>query len=240
MNRWKAALGVLAVVALAGCAGTGLGGAPAPSDEQLAQNATYDWNDSADVTLNVTGGQYKTVADVNGTERVRLASTSGFAGRNPVQISAVQFRYENGTVVGADAIDVATRDQRTVVDLPAANGTFAYTGSAGSRAVNAPLDFEGSHEVVLPAGMRVSFPVFGDVSPDGYEKSVVDNRVHLRWASLSSATVSAEYYLLRDLYIFGGLVGVLSLAALGGVVYYRMRIRRLEREREDAGLDYER
>jgi hypothetical protein len=240
MSRLKVALGVLALVALAGCAGTGLGGSPAPSDEQLAENATYDWSHDADVTLNVTGGEYKTVADVNGSERVRLASTSGFAARNPVSISAVQFRYENGTVVGADAIDVSTRDQRTVVDLPAANGTFAYTGSAGTRSVNAPLDFEGSHEVVLPPGMRVSFPVFGDVSPGGYEQSVEDNRVHLQWSSLSSATVSVDYYLVRDLYIFGGLLGALSLVAVGGVVYYRLRIRRLEREREEAGLDYER
>ncbi|MCG1002647.1 MULTISPECIES: DUF5803 family protein [Halobacterium] len=239
MSRRKVALGVLALVALAGCAGTGLGGAPAPSDEQLAQNATYNWNSDADVTLNVTGQQYKTVATVNGTERVRLASTSGFAGRNPVQISAVQFRYENGTVVAADAIDVSTRNQRTVVDLPAANGTFAYTGTAGARSVNAPLDFEGSHEVVLPAGMRASFPIFGDISPGGYETSVEDNRVHVRWSSLSNATVSAEYYLVRDLYIFAGLIGVLSLAAVGGVIYYRLRIRRLEREREEAGLDYE-
>ena len=239
MSRVRVALGLLALVALAGCAGTGLGGSPAPSDEQLAENATYDWDRDADVTLNVTSEQYKTVADVNGSERVRLASTSGFGGRNPLPISAVQFRYENGTVVGADAIDVSTRDQRTVIDLPAANGMFAYTGSAGARSVNAPLDFEGSHEVVLPPGMRVSFPIFGDVSPGGYEKSVEDNRVHLRWASLSSATISAEYYLEQDLYIFGGIVGVLGVVVVGGVVYYRLRIRRLEREREQSGLDYE-
>lgn len=239
MSRLTVALGVLALVALAGCAGTGLGGAPAPSDEQLAENATYDWDRDADVTLNVTGEQYKTVADVNGSERVRLASTSGFGGRNPLPISAVQFRYENGTVVGADTIDVSTRDQRTVIDLPAANGTFAYTGTASARSVNAPLDFEGSHEVVLPPGMRVSFPIFGDVSPGDYEKSIEDDRVHLRWESLDSATVSAEYYLEQDLYIFGGIVGVLGVVAVGGVVYYRLRIRRLEREREQSGLDYE-
>jgi hypothetical protein len=237
MSRAKVALGVLALVALAGCAG--LGGSPAPSNEQLAENATYEWTSDADVTLNVTGGQYKTVADVNGSERVRLASTSGFGGRNPLPISAVQFRYENGTVVGADTIDVSTRDQRTVIDLPAANGTFAYTGSAGARSMNAPLDFEGSHEVVLPPGMRVSFPIFGDVSPGDYEKSIEDDRVHLRWDSLDSATVSAQYYLQQDLYVFGGVVGVLGVVAVIGVVYYRLRIRRLEREREQSGLDYE-
>lgn len=239
MSRRKLAVGVLLLAVLAGCAGTGLGGTPAPSDEQLEENATYDWDRDADVTVNVTGEQYQTVADVNGTDRVRLASTSGFGGRNPLPISAVQFRYENGTVAGADAIDVSTQNQRTVVDLPAENGTFAYTAPAGSRSVNAPLDFEGSHEVVLPPGMRVSFPVFGDVSPGGYEKSVEDNRVHLRWDSLSGATVSAEYYLQRDLQIFGAVLGVLGVLTVGGVVYYRLRIRRLEREREQAGLDYE-
>jgi hypothetical protein len=237
MTKLQVAVGVLLLAVLAGCAG--FGGGAAPSQSALERNATYDWTNDADVTVNVTGGEYKTVAAVNGTETVRLAATSGFGGRNPLYISAVQFRYPNGTVVGADAIDVSARDQRTVVAFPASNGTFAYTGNAGSRSVTAPLAFEGSHEVVLPPGMRVSFPVFGDVQPGGYQRSVEDNRVHLRWESLSDATVSVEYYLPQDLLLFGGVIAVLAVAAVGGVVYYRLRIRRLERQREEAGLDFE-
>ncbi|MXR20625.1 DUF5803 family protein [Halobacterium bonnevillei] len=235
MTKLKLAVAVVLLAVTAGC----LGGGPTPSDDDLQEDATYDWDTDADVTVVVEGEEYKTVATVEDTGKVRLARSSGFGGRNPLFISAVQFRYPNGTVVGADAIDVSSKDQRTVVELPADNGTLAYTSNAGSRSATIPLDFEGSHEVVLPAAMRVSFPLFGSVDPGGYEKTVEDNRVHLRWDSLSNATIEVDFYLERDLYLFGGIIGVLAVAALAGVAYYRLRIRRLEQEREQAGLDVE-
>jgi hypothetical protein len=236
MTKLKLAAGLVLLAVLAGC----LGGGPTPSDENLAKNATYDWDTDADVTVTVEGEKYQTVADVEATEKVRLARSSGFGGRNPLFISAVKFRYPNGTVVGADAIGVKSHNQRTVVTLPAENGTVAYTANAGTRSATIPLDFAGSHEVVLPRGMRVSFPLFGSVDPGGYDKTVDDNRVHLRWDSLENATIDVEYYLVRDLYLFGGIIAVLFVGALGGVAYYRLRIRRLEEEREQAGLDLER
>jgi len=236
MRKLWVAVAVAALAVTAGC----LGGGGGPTDQQLAENATYDWDRETDVRVNVTGGQYAVVADVDNQSDVRLASSDGFGGRSPLPISAVQFRYPNGTTVDAEAIDVSTADSRTVVTFPADNGTFAYTASAGGRQVTVPVGFEGSHELVLPAGMRVSFPVFGVVEPPGYEKTVEDDRVHVRWDAVDGDTIDAKYYLERDLFLFGGTAGVLALVAGLGVVYYRLRIRRLEDEREDAGLDLER
>ncbi|AHG03581.1 hypothetical protein HALDL1_08210 [Halobacterium sp. DL1] len=232
MRRLLAAVGLVVLVVSAGC----LGGPPAPSDEDLSKEVAYDWDRDADVTITTDGGQYRVVADINESS-VRLSQQSGFGGRNPVYVSAVKFQYANGTVVGADAIDVSTRNSRTVVEFPAENGTFAYTGNAGGRSVNVPVIAEGSHELVLPRGMRVSFPVFGVVEPPGYQKTIDDGRVHVRWESLSGGTVDAKYYLQQDLLLFGGIVGVLAAVAVAGVVYYRIRIRRLEDEREQSGLD---
>jgi len=235
---WVAALAVAALAVTAGCLGAGGGGGP--SDEQLAENATYEWDRDADVRVNVTGGQYAVVAAVDNQSEVRFAQRGGFGGRNPLPISAVQFRYPNGTTVDSEGIDVSTRNSRTVVTFPEDNGTFAYTAPAGSRQVSVQVGFEGSHELVLPPGMRVSFPVLGYVEPGGFERSVEgDNRVHATWESVDSGTIDARYYLQRDLVLFGGATGVLALAAVAGVVYYRLRIRRLEDEREAAGLDVE-
>ncbi|MFB6270128.1 MAG: DUF5803 family protein, partial [Halobacterium sp.] len=125
MTKLKLAAGVLLLAVLAGC----LGGGPTPSDSDLAKNATYEWDTDADVTVTVDGEKYRTVAAVNGTEKVRLARSSGFGGRNPLFVSAVKFRYPNGTVVGAEQIGVKSKNQRTVVTLPAENGTFAYTAN---------------------------------------------------------------------------------------------------------------
>jgi len=235
MRKLWVALAVAALAVTAGCTGAGGG----PSDEQLAQDATYDWDRETDVRVNVTGGEYTVVAAVDNQSEVRLARSDGFGGRNPLAVSAVKFRYPNGTTVEAEQIDVSTANSRTVVEFPADEGTFAYTASAGGRQVTVPLGFEGSHELVLPAGMRVSFPVFGVVEPAGFERTVEDDRVHVRWDSLDGGTIDAKYYLERDLFLFGGTVGVLALVAALGVVYHRLRIRRLEDEREEAGLDLE-
>jgi hypothetical protein len=236
-NRWVVALAVAALAVTAGCLGAGGGGGP--SDEQLAEDATYEWDRDADVRVNVTGGQYAVVADVDNQSEVKFAQRGGFGGRNPLQISAVQFQYPNGTTVDSEDIDVSTQNSRTVVSFPQNNGTFAYKAPAGSRQVSVQIGFEGSHELVLPAGMRVSFPVLGYVEPAGFEKSIEDNRVHASWESMGAGTIDARYYLERDLLLFGGATGVLALAAVGGVIYYRLRIRRLEDEREEAGLDVE-
>jgi hypothetical protein len=235
MTKRKVALGLLVLLVTSGC----LGGTPAPSEEDLAKDADYDWDTDATVTIDVRGGEYHTVANVSDQESVHLATSSGFGGRSPLYISAIRFRYANGTVVGPDAMSVYTSDSRTVVEFPTDNGTFAYTATAGSRSVTIPVGFEGSHEVVLPEGMRVSFPVFGVVEPAGYEKTVEDNRVHLNWESMNSDRITLKYYLKQDLLIFGSIVGLLAAVALGGVVYFRKRIRRLEAERAEQGLDVE-
>ncbi|SEV97119.1 DUF5803 family protein [Halobacterium jilantaiense] len=237
MRKVWVALAVVALAVSAGCLGAGGGGGP--SDERLAENATYEWNQTVDVHVNVTDGQYAVVAGVDNKSKVRFTRRGGFGGRNPLPISAVQFRYPNGTVVDSEDIDVSTKDARTVVTFPQDNGTFAYTSPAGSRKATVQVGFEGSHELVLPPGMRVSFPVLGYVEPGGFEKSVEDNRVNVRWESVDARSIDTRYYLDRDLLLFGGAAAVLGLVAVLGVVYYRLRIRRLEDEREDAGLDLE-
>jgi hypothetical protein len=235
MRKWLLPLVVAVLAVTAGCMGS-----PGPTQEELSEDADYEWSNDANVTVTVDGDEYRAVADIDGQDSVRLSSTSAFGGRSSVSVSAVQFRYPNGTVVGAEEISVSTADSQTVVEFPADNGTFAFTGSAGSRSVTVPASFDGSYEVVLPEGMRVSFPVFGAVSPGGHEKTVTDDRVHLYWDSVSGDSVNAEFYLQQDLHIFGGIVGAMVVLALLGVVYFRIRIRRLERDREQAGLDFER
>jgi hypothetical protein len=236
MRKVAVAFAVAALAVTAGCLGGGGGG---PSQQQLAQNETYQWNATSDVAVNVTGGQYTVVAAVENGSEVKLSGSDLFGGRTPLPIAAVQFQYPNGTVVDADSITVETRNSRTVVTPPGETGQLAYRANAGVRSVRIPTPVEGSYEVRLPGGMRVGVPVFGVVEPAGYQKSYEDNRVVMRWESVSGGAVSAQYYLQRDLYIFGGVVAVLAVAAVLGVVYYRIRIRRLEDERADAGLDVE-
>lgn len=224
-----AAFGLLVV--LAGCTGGSV------DQAALQKNATYEWNTSAAVTVNATGSQYHMVYTVDNRSEIHLSMQDQFGGVTPIPISAVKFRYPNGTVVGADALTVTEQNKETVVQFPAKNGTFAFTASAGSRSLTVPVLTNRSHEVILPPGMRVSLPVVGGVSPGGYRRSVEGNRVHLRWSSVSGDAIRIDYYLERDVLLFGGLIAALVVVAAIGVAYYRSLIGRLEDQRERAGLD---
>ncbi len=233
-RRTLALLALAALAALAGCAGFGGG----LDEERLARNASYDWNTTADVTVTVAGEEYQAVYEVENGTPVEAFRRETLGGRSPVEVAAVQFRYPNGTVVGASAIDVEQADSRVVIRPPAGEGKLAYSAPADAGRFSLPVTVAGSHEVVLPPGRRVGNPVFGDVNPGGFDPSTDDrDRVHLRWSSLEEGSITVRSYLQRDLYLFAGLLGLLLVVSLGGVVYYRIQIRRLERQREEAGLD---
>lgn len=234
-RKARIALALVLLAVLAGCAGFSDG----VNQERLAQNATYEWNHSANATYDVQPNEYKAVVDVQNTSEVELWRHGDLGGEDPLPAAAIKFRYPNGTVVSADAFDVKRTDSALVVGLPASNGTFAYTAESGSRSVFVPIIANGSHEVILPPGMRTSFPVFGDVEPANYQKSRQGERVHLTWESAPDTPIYVQYYLERDLYIFGGVVALMAALGTFGLVYFRLQIRRLERRRQDAGLDLE-
>jgi hypothetical protein len=239
MTRKRLALGVLALAALAvsaGCTGPFGGGV---SDERLDENATYEWNASADVYVNVTGPEFHAVYDVSGFEGAEFEIWQpGIDGRNPRPVSAVRYRYPNGTVVTGSELTVETRGGATVVELPESDGQLAFTAPAGSKRLTLPSYMAGSYHVVLPANTRAGFPLFGRIAP-GADDTAIDedsNRVHLEWNDLSR-TLNVQWYLERDIWLFGGLVAILGAIAIVGVSYYVYQIRRLEREREELGLD---
>lgn len=233
MNRRlvTVALALAVLAATAGCLGGGV------DEAALAEHATYDWNVSAAVTYNVTGTQYHAVYRITEGETVEVYRRDDIGGEQPVSISALQFRYPNGTVVNASAMDVRREGQRTHVTPPADEGLLAYTARTGPKSFGTPVLHDGSHEVVLPANMRAGIPILSTVSPGGYERRFADGRVHLVWEETPSDGIHTTYYLQRDLYLFAGLITGLVLLAGGGVVYFRLRIRELERTRRETGPD---
>lgn len=231
MNRRAyAAVVLVALAALAGCSGGGV------DRSALNQSADYDFDRSATVTYDITKGSHEAIVNVTAADREQfeLYWHAELTGRQPLSISALQFRYPNGTVVGAGAFTVERSNSRTVVVPPAGNGTMAFTASVSDHHLDRPVVAEGSHEVILPRGMRVAAPVFGDVSPGGYTTEREDGRVHVRWAEAPGGSLDVEYYLERDFWLFTGLVGLLTVAGVVGVAYFRRQIRVLERRRERA------
>lgn len=227
-----AILGVL--LALSGCLGGGL------DEDALAENQSYDWETEADVTFNVTGGSFHAVHEIRNVTSIAVYRDTEFQGEQPVSISAVKFRYPNGTMVGTSHIDVEQRGGRTILTPPAEEGHVAYTGNSLPKDFQIAVNQSGSYQVILPRSMRIGVPFMGTIAPGGAELSVRDDRTYLFWESLDGAHIDLAYYLERDFWLFAGLVGLGVLAAIGGVIYYRNQIRHLRRRIEEADLGIER
>lgn len=232
MNRRRsAAVALLLLAVLAGCSGGG-----GVDRSALNESADYDFNRSATVTYDITDHSHAAIVNVTAANQTafELYLHAELTGKYPLSVSALQFRYPNGTVVGAEAFTVDRKNSETVIVPPAENGTMAFTADVSDSHLERPVLAEGSHEVILPRGMDIAVPVFGDVSPGSYTATTEDDRVHLRWAEAPSGSLSVEYYLERDFWLFTGLIGVLTVLGLVGVAYFRYQIRVLERQREQA------
>lgn len=255
MNRRQCAVGGLVLlVLLSGC--TLFGGGEISQDE-LTEPAEYDWETNATAAYNVTtepmlsfsSNEYQAVITVADRETLSIHRETLFRGDRSVSIEALQFRFENGTVVNATHAGLTATEEsdETVIELPATNGTVGYTADWGSatgfrgspRTWRVQTPVEGTHTVTMPEGARTTLPLLSATRPGGYESTVEDDRVTLTWEEFDGSTISVRYYLVRDLYLFGGLFAVGLVVAIVGVGYYYRAIQRAREQRKAVGLDVE-
>lgn len=230
------AVGLLVV--LSGC----LGGTSEIPEEELAQDAEYEWDADATVHFNLTESRaYTAVIDVENRSELRIHRETVYQGDQPIDLRALQFRFENGTVVNGthEGLNATRTSDETVLSFPASNGTVAYTAPRAGKSFASPVFIEGSYSLDLPEGTRVGIPLLSQTRPGGYESVVEDNRMSLVWEELSSGSIRVQYYLVRDLYLFGGLFLLASFVGVAGVTYYLREIRQAKAKREEVGLDVE-
>lgn len=272
-HRRLAAVALLGVlVALAGC-GSVLGPGSVQSGSLAADpGSPYEWSESADGYIEVNKNNFTSVYAVgNRTTGSReagenftmeLYTRDALGTDQPIDPIALQFRYENGTVLRYQETDdgdanlvmlkegetvdvpdsklaVSKSRRRTTVRLPTnETGQLAFITPKNGKQVATPTFVEGSYEMVLPEGARVGLPVLAQVQPAQTSAELVEGRVHVRWDSITRArSVLVRYYLQRDLYLFGGLVALMLVLGTGGGLYYYLQIRETVKRREEVGLD---
>lgn len=237
-RRLLAVLALVAAVALAGCSF----GASELTDEDLTGEETYNWETEANATFDLTAGSnsYAAVIQIRNRSELEIFRETAIRGNEAIDVETLRFRYTNGTVVNATEAPISARvgSDSTTLRLPADNGTLGYTAPRSGKSFSIPTFVEGSHRLDLPANARVTIPLLSQVSPDGYDTAVRDDRVVLRWSDPGGG-LSVRYYLVRDLYLFGGLTLVGAALAVGGAAYYLLGIRRAKRRRDEVGLDVE-
>jgi len=250
--RLLAALAVLVVLSTtSGCVSLFDGG---PDEGALNERPEepYDWNTTADATVDVRKHDYRAVYNVSDRREIALYTRNALGMESPLSVSKLRFRYPTDhpdappdrvvSVANDSAFNVSQSRNDLVVALPARGGQLAYTTPKQGTTVGMPVYIDDreqppSYEMILPPGTDVAVPLLAKVQPGGFTTSDVDGRVHVFWEEVTAGTVSVRFYLDRDLYIFGGMVGLLALVGVAGAAYYLLQIRQLVKRREEVGLD---
>lgn len=239
MRRRLAALALLVVLAgLAGC--TSVFGPGEPDQDRLQENASYDWEANATVAIEVNKSTYEAVYRLTNQSEMDVYRNDALGRERYVPVSALQFRYPNGTTITADhpGLSASQTRKRTTLDVPnGTNGSVAFRTERNGKRFATPVFVEGSYEVTLPPSARVGIPLLSQVSPRGYDTEVTDDRMTVRWENVTSRSLTVRWYLQRDILLFTGIVIAAIVVGTGGSVYYYRQIRRLERRREQAGID---
>ncbi|MFB6102087.1 MAG: DUF5803 family protein [Haloplanus sp.] len=248
-RRYLLPLALVALVLTSGCAG--FFGSQPISDERLDEEppSPYAWESDVNAHITITeNARFQAVYRLNDTS-MELFRRDGFGGRNAIPVSAVRYRYPNGTVITGTEIRarggaIERSRERVSVTLPAdapsdgpTSGRLAFTSSSTPKRFSLPTFVNGSYAVVLPPNRRVEVFPFGKVSPRGYEVESAGDRRIIRWENVEADSISVQFYLQRDLLIFGGAAVGLAVVGIVGVFYYRRRIEALRKQREELGLD---
>ena len=257
--RKYAAVALLALLTVSAGCSSPLASDPI-TDEKLTRNVDsvqYDWDTDAAATLTLQSKEYRSVYRVSpdtleNASQMEVYNTNAFAMERPIPIETLKFRYENGTVIttasgpGHERFYVTDTRERATIHFPADRGQVAFVAPKSGKSMDTPVFLahsreEGpSYEVVLPPETDAAVPLLSSVRPGGYERTRgPEDRVHLRWNSVTVDHLSVRYYLDRDLLLFGSLAGVLVVVGLVGALYYLRQIRELERRREEVGIDIE-
>jgi len=240
MRRRLALLGLLALlVALAGC--TSVFGPGEPDRAALNENATYEWDTDRDVSIVVNRSSYKAVYDVSNNSTIELYERDELGTENNLQISALRYRYANGTVIDSNnsALSVSQTRERTIVDLPNnSSGQVAFTSERHGKQFTTPVFVEGSYAVRLPENARVGVPLLSQVSPGNYETNVTEGGyMVVTWDEVTSQSLRVRWYLQRDLLLFTGVAVAAVVVGSGGALYYYRQILQLRRRREETAID---
>lgn len=256
-RRLLAALALVVVFGLAGC--TTIFGSDVGDPETLSEDADYEYDTDYDAYITINRNNYTAVynvsAKVTGDNRtIQLWRTNALTVERPLEISGVQFRHPDGTIVRyidgeavrirddgtrepTDSLVVNNTRRRTIVTLPAEEGQIAFTAPKQGKQVTIYTPVHGSYEVALPPNTDAALPILSRVRPANDDRREVGDRVRLQWDDVETPVIAIRWYLDRDLWLFGGLAAIAGLVGVVGSVYYYRQIKRAEKRRESEGID---
>lgn len=238
MRRKLIVIGLLTLlVGLAGC--VSLLGPGEPNRARLNQNASYEWEHNVSVYIELRSSSYSSVYNVTNRSTLEVYSRGGLGQEHYLSLSALQYRYPNGTVITANSsvLSVDLTRERTIITLPnGSDGMVAFTAPRNGKTFSTPVFVEGSHAIRLPSNARVGIPLLSRVSPGGYTTVTNGAYTTVRWEDVTGDGLLVRWYLERDLLLFTGLAVIAIILGSGGALYYYRQMRRARKRREETGI----
>lgn len=239
MTRRTLIVGILLVlVALSGCAS--LLGPGEPDPEQLNESANYTWDTSVDASITVEKNSFEGVYNVSNSSELRVYERDALGQESYLSVSALQYRFPNGTVVNTshDGLSASQTRERTILAVPnQSGGQVGFSAPRQGKRFTTPVFTQGPTNLTLPPGARVGVPLLSKVSPQANDRSVTDNRMTLTYDNVTARNMNVRYYLQRDLLLFGSIFGGAIVLGVGGAIYYLRQIKQLKRRREETAID---
>jgi len=164
------------------------------------------WDHSEDALFQLEQKQYQAVYSIKNESKVDLYRIHRINTKKPLDLSNVQFRHPNGTIIFEDKLLIERSRFSTSITLPNSPGKLGFTSPRSGKSFQAPVIFSGNYVVILPNDSDVSISLLSKVSPSNYTTTFTSNQLYLHWTDPSSEAIYVQYYLARDAQLLAGLL----------------------------------
>ena len=197
---------------------------------------TYDslWNSSENATFHLEKNQYRAVYHIENKSKIELYRIHRINTKKPLDITEVQFRYPNGTLVFEDKLSIERNRFSTSVILPSSPGKIGFISPRSGKSFQAPVIVTGNYTAILPNNSDVSISLLSKVSPSNYTTTFPSNQLHLHWNNPHFDSIYVQYYLFRDSQLLAALLIFCGVSLLIYSLIFWMQMKRIAKNKFEA------
>ena len=220
---------LLSLVLCAGCQTISLPGSePSPSDP-----LAYDplWKSSENAIFHLEKNQYQAVYFIENESKIELYRIHRINTKKPLDITNVQFRYPNGTIIFEDELSIERSRFSTSVILPSSPGKVGFTSPRSGKSFQAPVIVTGNYTAILPNNSDISISLLSKVSPSNYTTTLPSNQLHLHWNDPYSDALYVQYYLVRDSQLLAALLILCGTSLILYSLFFFLQMKRIAKNK---------
>ncbi len=189
------------------------------------------WGHDEGALFQLEKKQYQAVYSIEDESKIDLYHIHRINTKRPLDLSNVQFRHPNGTIIFEDKLSIEQSRFSTSIILPSSPGKLGFTSPRSGKSFQAPVITSGNYVVILPKNSDVSISLLSKVSPSNYTTTFTSNQLHLHWNDPSSEAIYVQYYLARDAQLLAGLLLFCGASLLLYSLFFWSQMKRIRKNK---------